>query len=164
MAKLSEKQMRFVSEYLVDLNATQAAIRAGYSEKTADVQGSRLLGNVKVADAIAEAQGKRSERTNVDQDYVIETIIDTIERCRQARPVLDRKGFPVMIETPDGEIVPAFTFEASNVLRGAELLGKHLGMFIERKELSGPGGGPIPVRTLSDFYGGLDAEGAGDGG
>ena len=48
MAKLTEKQQRFVEEYLVDLNATQAAIRAGYSVKTADVQGSRMLRNVKV--------------------------------------------------------------------------------------------------------------------
>lgn len=45
MAKLTEKQQRFVDEYLIDLNATQAAIRAGYSAKTADVQGSRMLGN-----------------------------------------------------------------------------------------------------------------------
>ena len=52
MAKLTEKQKRFVAEYLIDLNATQAAIRAKYSPKTADVQGVRLLGNVKVQEAL----------------------------------------------------------------------------------------------------------------
>ena len=55
MAKLTEKQQRFVDEYLIDLNATQAAIRAGYSAKTADVQGSRMFGIVKVQQAISES-------------------------------------------------------------------------------------------------------------
>lgn len=56
------RQERFVAEYLCDLNATQAAIRAGYSAKTAEVQGPRLLGNVRVAAAIAEGQAKRAEK------------------------------------------------------------------------------------------------------
>lgn len=60
-AKLTPKQERFVSEYLLDLNATQAAIRAGYSQKTAQEQSSRLLSNVMVAEAVAEAQGRITE-------------------------------------------------------------------------------------------------------
>ena len=71
MAKLTEKQQRFVEEYLVDLNATQAAIRAGYSVKTADVQGSRMLRNVKVQSAIGEAMALRSRRTGINQDRVV---------------------------------------------------------------------------------------------
>ena len=63
--KLSPKQKIFVSEYLVDLNAKQAAIRAGYSEKTAEVQGSRLLGNVKVAAVIREKLEKRASRLEI---------------------------------------------------------------------------------------------------
>ena len=70
-AKLTEKQQRFVEEYLIDLNATQAAIRAGYSAKTADQQGSRLLANVKVQQAIAERMAERSKRTGVNQDRVV---------------------------------------------------------------------------------------------
>jgi phage terminase small subunit len=62
---------RFVSEYLIDLNATQAAIRAGYSENTAEVQGPRLLGNVRVQAAIAEATEQREKRTQITQDYVL---------------------------------------------------------------------------------------------
>lgn len=69
--KLTAKQSAFVDEYLVDLNATQAAIRAGYSEKTANREGTRLLSNVVIANAIAEAQKTRSERTQIDADWVL---------------------------------------------------------------------------------------------
>ncbi len=62
---LTHKQRRFVDEYLVDLNATQAAIRAGYSTRTANREGARLLSNVDIAVAISEAQHTRSERTQV---------------------------------------------------------------------------------------------------
>lgn len=65
--KLTPKQRRFVEEYLVDLNATQAAIRAGYCAKTAESQASRLLRNVKVAAAIHEAAQTRAERTKITQ-------------------------------------------------------------------------------------------------
>lgn len=68
---LTDKKRRFVCEYLIDLNATQAAIRAGFSERTARSQGQRLLTNVDVQQAIAEAQQKRSERTEITQDRVL---------------------------------------------------------------------------------------------
>lgn len=61
MAKISAKQELFVDEYLIDLNATQAAIRAGYSSKTAEQQGSRLLSNVKVKGRVAEKMAERSK-------------------------------------------------------------------------------------------------------
>lgn len=72
MAKLTAKQQRFVEEYLLDLNGKQAAIRAGYSRKTAEVQASRLLSNAKVAAAIAAAQAARSERTEITADMVLQ--------------------------------------------------------------------------------------------
>ena len=68
---LTPKQARFVEEYLVDLNAKQAAIRARYSPKTAEVQGCRLLRNVQVAAAIQRAQAERSKRTAVTADMVV---------------------------------------------------------------------------------------------
>lgn len=74
MTKLNEKQARFVEEYLVDLNATQAAIRAGYSEKTARTQGQRLLTNADIQAAVSEAQKTRSARTQITQDRVIQEI------------------------------------------------------------------------------------------
>ena len=68
--KLSVKHKRFCEEYLVDLNATQAAIRAGYKEKTARSQGQRLLTNVDIQKYIAELQKKQSERTGITADTV----------------------------------------------------------------------------------------------
>ena len=69
--KLNAMQARFVEEYLVSLNATQAAINAGYSERTANQQASRLLANVKVQAAIEEAMESRSERTQITADNVL---------------------------------------------------------------------------------------------
>lgn len=71
MSDLTPKQQRFVEEYLVDLNATQSAIRAGYSARTADQQGSRLLANVKIAAALAAARQRQSERTEITADMVL---------------------------------------------------------------------------------------------
>lgn len=71
MSALTPRQERFVAEYLVDLNATQAAIRAGYSPKTANEQAARLLANVSVQAAVHEAQAARQTRTEVTQDQVV---------------------------------------------------------------------------------------------
>lgn len=71
---LTHRQRRFVEEYLVDLNATQAAIRAGYSKKTAEQGAAQLLRNIKVLDAIAKAQEARSIRTGITQDMVLEEL------------------------------------------------------------------------------------------
>lgn len=74
MTDLTPKQLEFCRQYLVDLNATQAAIRAGYSERTANEQGSRLLANVRVRDEIERLGVKRAKRTNFDADRVLEEI------------------------------------------------------------------------------------------
>ena len=71
---LTEKQKRFAQEYLVDLNATQAAIRAGYSEKTAYSHGQRLLKNVEIQKSIQKAMQQRSQRTGFSQDMVLEKL------------------------------------------------------------------------------------------
>lgn len=122
---LTPRQRQFVLEYLVDLNATQAAIRAGYSEKTAEVQGPRLLGNVRVKAAIEEATEQREKRTQITQDYVLNGIRQLVERCIQAEPVRDREG------RETGE----YRFDAFAALKGYELLGKHLKMFTEKSEV-----------------------------
>ena len=123
---LTARQERFVAEYLIDLNATQAAIRAGYAEKSAAAEGSRLLVNTKVAAAVAAAQAKRSERTEITQDYVLAVITDTIERCQKAKAVMDH----------DGKETGEWTFNANAVLKGAELLGRHLAMFTDKKTVT----------------------------
>lgn len=71
---LTGKQNRFVEEYLIDHNATAAAKRAGYSKKTAGSQGQRLLTNVEIKKKIQQANQKRSERTEITQDRVLEEI------------------------------------------------------------------------------------------
>lgn len=68
---LTQKQRLFVDEYLIDLNATQAAIRAGYSPNNADKIGSELLGKTRVSDAIKTAMAERSKRTGINQDRIL---------------------------------------------------------------------------------------------
>ena len=74
MGELTAKQRLFVDEYLVDLNATQAAIRAGYSEKTAEQQAYQLLQKTSVQRAISDAVKARAERTGIDQDRVVDEL------------------------------------------------------------------------------------------
>lgn len=147
LESLPEKQQLFVREYMKDLHQTNAATRAGYSPKTAGQQANRLLKNVKIQAAIEELRNERNERLNIDVDYVIKTVVETIERCSQAKPVYDRDGEPIMTETPNGELAPAYKYDATNVLKGAELLGKHLGMFTDKVEVSGG----MAISTVSDL-------------
>ncbi len=157
---LTPKQERFVQEYLIDLNATAAYKRAGYEAKgnSAEVNASRLLSNAKVASAVQSAMDKRADDLGIDARYVLSTIMDTIERCKQARPVTDRRGEPVMVEVPGGGIAPAYAFDAGAVLKGAELLGKHLKLFTDKLEHSGK----ITTRTLAEELAELnDAHAAG---
>src|SRR4029077_21128262 len=68
---LAPKQQRFVDEYLIDLNATQACIRAGYSAKMAGKIGWQMLGKTRIADAIQAARDRRAARTDITQDRVL---------------------------------------------------------------------------------------------
>ncbi len=140
MGKLTAKQERFVEEYLVDLNATQAAARAGYQHP--NKQGPRLSVNVGVAKAIAAAQAERVKRTEITQDYVLAVITDTIERCQSAKAVTDH----------DGKETGEWTFNASAVLRGAELLGKHLAMFTDKQNVTHHDGDRQEVQERADAF------------
>lgn len=116
--KLTPKQAMFVKEYLIDLNGTQAAIRAGYSAKTAQEQSSRLLSNVIVSDAVKEALSKRSEKVELSAENVIQSIIQIRGMALEAEKLND-------------------------ALRANELLGKHLKLFTDKTEVSGVDGAPI---------------------
>jgi phage terminase small subunit len=144
--RLTPKQAAFVQEYLVDLNATQAAIRAGYSEDTAHSIGHENLSKPEVAEAIQDAMDHRATRVGISADFVLSTVVDTIRRCGQATPVLDKRGEPVMTETPTGVLAPAYAFDAKSVLKGCELLGKHLKLFADRVEHTGKDGAPIETK------------------
>lgn len=163
MPKLTDKQTAFVREYLVDLNATQAAIRAGYSERTASRIGPQLLGKTCVREAIEKAQAKRARRVEVTQDYVLSNLVEVVERTMQRAPVLDRKGEQVTDE--EGRAV--WTFDAKGANRALELLGKHLGIFTDkvRAEVSGPDGGPVASEIVVRFVepGGEQSGEAGNG-
>lgn len=163
MPKLTDKQTAFVREYLVDLNATQAAIRAGYSERTASRIGPQLLGKTWVREAIEKAQAKRARRVEVTQDYVLSNLVEVVERTMQRAPVMDRKGEQVTDE--EGRAV--WTFDAKGANRALELLGKHLGIFADRvrAEVSGPDGGPVASEIVVRFVepGGEQSGEAGNG-
>ena len=81
---LNEKQKRFAQEYLKDPNATQAAKRAGYSEKTAYSQGQRLLKHAEVAEAISKAVEKRAAKAEIDADGLLKEVIDLYRDCRNS--------------------------------------------------------------------------------
>lgn len=134
---MTPKQQRFVDEYLIDLNATQAAIRAGYSEKTARQVGAENLSKPDIAAAIEARTQERSERTKIDADMVLQGILHNIRRCEQGEVVRNSRGEPMMVETPDGEQAVAYRYDATNALKGYEMLGRHLRLFTDRHEHEG---------------------------
>lgn len=192
MAKLTEKQQRFCDEYLIDLNATQAAIRAGYKKETAYSQGQRLLKNVEVQKKIAENKKNLAARVEVTQERVVEELsyIAFAKASDYARivekeamtesedgtmvPVLDPEGNPVKYRTVEPILTDDLTEEQKRAIavikkgrdgfeikpydkiRALELLGKHLGMFAEKVELSGSINDPFENLTTEELKGLLD--------
>lgn len=116
---LTPRQQRFVDEYLVDLNATKAAIRAGYSEQTANQQGARLLANVNIQEAVRVAREEQSIRTKINADWVLRQFVQNVERASTAVPVLDSEG------NPTGE----YTYQGSVVNQALKHIGDHIGFF-----------------------------------
>ena len=146
MAKLTAKQQRFCDEYLIDLNATQAAIRAGYSPNTACEQASRLLANVKVQDEIAREMAERSKRTGINQDRVLMEIakmafvniddvidLDTAEVKKTATK--DDLACIQSVKIKPTEFGTEREIKLCDKKSNLELLGKHLGMFKDKVEL-----------------------------
>ena len=171
-AKLSDRQQRFVIEYLVDLNAKQAAIRAGYSEKTAAQIASRLLTKVNVQDAIQAARKRRENRIEISADRVL------LEIARIAffdpRKLFDRSGNPVPITELDDDTAAAIAgldvdtkadgepdmltitkkLRLADKQKALDMLGRHLGLFDQRRYDAGGDGGGIVI--LPDVMEGED--------
>ncbi len=122
--KLNARQEMFCKEYLIDLNATQAAIRAGYSERTARSQGQRLLTNVDIATRIKELKEKRADELELDAYWVLKRLKDISDRSMQVEPVMTYDhALGEMVET--GE----YQFDSTGANKATELIGKHIGMF-----------------------------------
>jgi phage terminase small subunit len=121
---LSPRQRAFAREYVVDFNGSAAAVRAGYSVKYPDRQASQLMKNPGVAAYIDDlTQSKQAKLISVDPEYVVAQVTAIISKA----------------DTKDGD-----------KLRALELLARHLGMFIERTEISGKDGEAIEIKKIEE--------------
>lgn len=173
MPDLIPKREAFCREYLVDLNGTQAAIRAGYSKRTANEQAARLLADVSVRSHIKTLIDARAERTQIDADWMLKRlaqdatadVADLYDENGNLRQVSDwpmvwRTGLVAGIETvqerigtdPDGkpEFATVRKVRLADRTKLLELVGKHVdvGAFRERHEHTGPNGGPMQVESV----------------
>ena len=166
MKPLTPKQQAFIREYLVDLNASAAYRRAGYTSGNANVTGPRLLANVRIQAELARHMAARSEKVELTAEQVLREI--------KTAAFLD----PLQLFAEDGTLLPLSRMPeaARRAIAGLEveelydgrgedrrmigylkkiklvskegtltLAGRHLGMFVDKRELSGPNGGPIPM-------------------
>jgi phage terminase small subunit len=168
--KLTPKQQRFIDEYLVDLNGAQAAIRAGYSRRTADRIAHETLRKPAVASAVAERMRARSEKVGADAEWVLRRLVaeaesdladlyDEVGNLRPPRdwPAIWRTGLVAGVETfmvpkgQDAEGKPVYAevrkLKLADRTRIVEMIGKHVrvGAFRDQVGLSAPDGGPVQV-------------------
>ena len=170
---LTVKRAMFVQEYLVDLNATQAAIRAGYAPDSASVEGCRLLADAKVEAAVQEGMNARAARLAISQDRVaaelgklgFSNMLDYLSVPEEGDPSIDLTG----MTRDQAAALTEFTVEEQTTGRDRDRvttkrvrikladkraalvdLGRHLGMFKERVELTGKGGGPVEIESARE--------------
>lgn len=165
---LNPQRRRFVEEYLVDLNGTEAAIRAGYSARSAKAQASQLLALPEVQTAVSEAQASRSARTKIDADWVLQRlaaeadadVADLYDETGTLKPVRDwpliwRKGLVAGLDVEEvreeGAVVAVIRkVKLSDRIKRIELIGKHVGVqaFREQLGIGDPNGEPLKIETI----------------
>jgi phage terminase small subunit len=151
---VTPKREKFCQEYLIDLNATQAAIRAGYSKKTASSMGEQLLRFLEVQNRISQLQRKRIERTEVTADHVINALarIANID----PRRMYDEDGQLIPANKLPDDIAMAVAgiehgdkggikIKLNDRLKALELLGRHLAMFTDKVEASVKASGNVTI-------------------
>lgn len=177
MAKLTDKQELFAREYLKDLNATQAAIRAGYSEKTANEQASRLLANVSIQNFVVHLKAERCEEVGVDAAYVLRRLVeidrmdvlDILTDSGDLKPVKDwpvtwrttLSGLEVTAMMGDGDTAALLKkIKWPDKVKNLELLGKHVTVqaFKDnvKNELVGANGLPLATPSFVISFGAED--------
>ena len=156
--RVTKKQKRFVEEYLIDLNATQAAIRAGYSPKTAKDIGCENLAKPNISDAIDKAMAERSRRTGINQDRIL------LELARiglaKITDVVDPDTGKILPDASDDDLACIQSIKIKPNEFGTERevklydkksalvdLGKHLGLFKDKVEL----GGDMELKITVDY-------------
>lgn len=167
---LTKKQKMFVAEYLVDLNATQAAIRAGYSEKNAGKIGPELLGKTRISEAIQEQMDARENRTLITADKVLEELakigfsnladyiqvqkdgtayVDLSKLTREQAAAVQEITVDEYVEGSgdDAKAIKKVKLKLIDKIRALELIGKHLAMWVERHEHTGKDGSPIQAEV-----------------
>lgn len=162
MGKLNPKQQRFVQEYLKDLNGTQAAIRAGYSAKTAQEQSSRLLSHVIVNQAIKQGIDKRAKRVEITQDEIIAELrkvafggMDKLARWNasgvqfhdSAQLDADTLANVAEVSETTNQHGGSLKIKRYDKVKALELLGRHVGMFNDKLEIVE---GERPLKDLTD--------------
>lgn len=139
MAKLTNKQKMFCKEYIVDLNATQAAIRAEYSEKTAKVIGAENLTKPYLQEYIQKLMDERSQKVEIKAEDVLNDILDTRNTCRDNMLRIDETG---------NQIIDNTALNGRN--KSNEMLARHLQLFNDKLDINANVKGEITYKDLSD--------------
>jgi phage terminase small subunit len=133
--QLTARQRRFATEYVKCGNGSEAARLAGYSAKSAGEIARTLLLKPHVKVLIDQLLIEVLNQNGVTTEFVIGGIKRSVLRCEQSSPVLDKDGKNVIVRTDKGDLAAVYQFDAPNVFRGYELLGKYLKLFSDRLEI-----------------------------
>ncbi len=140
---MTDKQQIFCDEYLIDLNATQAAIRAGYSEKYANTNANKLLQNTTIKEYIQKRLAEKEDALIAKQDEVLKTLTRVMRReeletvvvtCKKHKAFYDDNGKKVIDDTEEPIMVEIPT-KVSDANKAAEMLGKYYTLFTDRTQL-----------------------------